>query len=210
MIHIDRQPEPPEFDSKVRQPGLQFLKTCPEPTAKKWKGHNFWKRANDDLYGAYSGVCAYTGEWFSRTPSVTSVDHFLPKSKAPCLAYEWSNYRLTTQKANNNKDNHIIIDPFDVQLGWFTLEIPSCLIVPGENLAPETKKQVEFTLDILKLNSDDGYVERRHETIRDYINGEISFPFLQRQFPFIASELERKNLTNKSELTKYFKQYSGH
>jgi hypothetical protein len=205
MIHIDRQPEPPEFDFQVRQPGLQFLKVCPNPAGEKWKGKDFWKKINADLYGAYNGVCAYTGEWFARTTSITSVDHFLPKSKAPHLAYEWGNYRLTTQKTNNNKADYIVIDPFDVQAGWFILEIPSCLIISGENLSAEIKAQIEFTIDKLKLNLDEDYVERRYETICDYVRNDISFSFLKRHFPFIAIELERKNLTDRSELAKYFK-----
>jgi hypothetical protein len=209
MIHVDKCQEPTDFDAKVRRPGLSFLATCPNPKNKDWKSNNYWKKANTDLYSSYGGMCAYTGEWFSLTTSVISVDHFLPKSKAPHLAFEWNNYRLTTQKANNNKADYIIVDPFDVQSGWFALEIPSCLIVAGDNLAYETYIQVEFTIEKLKLNSDEGYVERRYETILDYIKGDVSFPFLQRRFPFIASELKRKNLINSETLREFFKVLSN-
>jgi hypothetical protein len=205
MIHVDKCPEPADFDVKVRRPGLSFLATCSNPKTKDWRSNNYWKKANSDLYSSYGGVCAYTGEWFSLTTSSVSVDHFLPKSSAPHLAFEWDNYRLTTQKANNNKANYIIIDPFNVQPGWFALEIPSCLIVAGDNLASEIYAQVEFAIDKLKLNSDEEYVERRYETIIDYIVGDISFTFLQRRFPFIAIELERKNLKDADKLKGFFK-----
>ncbi|MDR0753088.1 MAG: hypothetical protein LBE95_00210 [Holosporaceae bacterium] len=205
MIHVNKCPEPVDFDVKVRRPGLSFLATCPNPKTKDWRSNNYWKKANTDLYSSYGGVCAYTGEWFSLTTSSVSVDHFLPKSRAPHLAFEWDNYRLTTQKANNNKADYIIIDPFNVQLGWFALAIPSCLIVAGDNLASETCAQVEFAIEKLKLNSDEEYVERRYETIIDYIRGDISFTFLQRRFPFIAIELERKNLKDADKLKGFFK-----
>ena len=36
MIHIDLQPEPADFDIRVRQPGNAFLSRIPIPTSKQW------------------------------------------------------------------------------------------------------------------------------------------------------------------------------
>lgn len=204
MIPVIKQMEPKDFDKNVRKRGQTFLTSCPAPKAEDWKRRNYWKYANKDLYYGYNGVCAYTGEWFPLTTGTISVDHFQPKSLSPHLAYEWDNFRLTTPKTNNNKADYIIVDPFTVESGWFVLLIPSCLIVSGENLTPSIQATVDFTIEKLKLNLDEDYVQRRLDIILDFISGDISLIFLQRHFPFIANELQRQNIADANVLSKYF------
>ncbi|MDR2346820.1 MAG: hypothetical protein LBE18_12225 [Planctomycetaceae bacterium] len=206
MIPVKLQLEPSHFDSKVRQPGQAFLSVCPSPHGKDWKNRNYWRKIHKDLYKRYSGLCAYTGMWFADISK--SVDHFRPKSIYPHLAYEWSNYRLTTQKTNSNKsDIDNIIDPFLVQTGWFILEFPSCLIKAGNNVSKLERTQIEFTINILKLNDDDEYVNSRHEKITQYIDGTINFNDMNAKYPFIAYELQRQNLTNIAILKTIFKTF---
>jgi hypothetical protein len=198
MIPITMQPEPSSFDSDVRQRGNAFLDKCPIPTNQLWPGHNYWKYASNDLYRSYKGICAYTGEWFSRTSTSVSVDHFMPKSTYPNLAYEWSNYRLTTQKANGNKADHIgIADPFLISSGWFVLCLPSCLIAPGERLSPADYAIVQRTIAILRLNEDDEYVQGRCNIILYYIKGDITLNYMWDRYPFIAHELTRQNMLDR-------------
>ena len=195
MIPVALQAEPANFHANVRQPGNAFLSVCPNPVHKDWPKHSYWQRASDDLYRSYGGICAYTGEWFSRTSTSSSVDHFIPKSISPNLAYEWNNFRLTTQKANGNKANHIgIADPFQISSGWFVLNLPSCLIKPGAGLSEANYSMVERTISILKLNDDDEYVQGRCNIILYYINGDISLNYMWAKYPFIAHELTRQNL----------------
>jgi hypothetical protein len=172
-----------------------FLATYTAPTNKLWQKHAYWKYASDDLYRAYGGICAYTGEWFSRTSTSTSVDHFIPKSINPNLAYEWSNYRLTTQKANGNKADHTgIADPFLVSSGWFVLKFPSCLIAPGDELSPADYATVQRTINILRLNEDDEYVQGRCNIILYYIKGDITLNYMWDKYPFIAHEITRQSI----------------
>ncbi|MEA5058962.1 hypothetical protein SDC9_103207 [bioreactor metagenome] len=195
MIPVTMQPEPSSFDADVRQRGNAFLTTCPTPTNKLWPKHAYWKYASDDLYRAYGGICAYTGEWFSRTSTSVSVDHFIPKSINPNLAYEWSNYRLTTQKANGNKANQTgIADPFSISSGWFVLDLPSCLIVPGKGLSPAEYATVQRTINVLRLNEDDEYVQGRCNIILYYIKGDITLNYMWDKYPFIAHELTRQSM----------------
>lgn len=204
MIPVTIKPEPVSFDVNVRQPGSRFIARCPNSTNKDWPKHSYWKHASDDLYRSYGGICAYTGEWFSRTATSVSVDHFIPKSTSPNLAYEWSNYRLTTQKANNNKANHLgIADPFTISSGWFVLALPSCLIVPGESLSPSEHAMVQRTIDVLKLNDDDEYVQGRCNIIIYYIKGDITLNYMWDRYPFIAHELTRQNMLD--DVKKMFK-----
>ena len=44
MIHIDLQPEPADFDIRVRQPGNAFLSKIPIPNSKQWSKNNYWSR----------------------------------------------------------------------------------------------------------------------------------------------------------------------
>ncbi len=197
MIHVDLQPEPINFHRDVRIPGKSFLQRVPVPSGKQWKNKDYWKRISADLYGAYNGICAYTGLWFSKSTAPVSVDHFLPKSKRPELAYEWNNYRLTTQIMNNYKDDNLIVDPFEIHNGDFILDFPSCLIKANPNLPREKIDKIQFTIDVLKLNSNDDQVQARCDIIISFVNEEISKQYLKRRYPFIAYELERQNLLDK-------------
>ena len=197
MIHVDLQPEPINFHRDVRIPGKSFLQRVPVPSGKQWKNKDYWKRTSADLYGAYNGICAYTGLWFSKSTAPVSVDHFLPKSKRPELAYEWNNYRLTTQIMNNYKDDNLIVDPFEIHNGDFILDFPSCLIKANPNLPREKIDKIQFTIDVLKLNSNDDQVQARCDIIISFVNEEISKQYLKRRYPFIAYELERQNLLDK-------------
>jgi len=191
MIQVAQQPEPPNFDALVRQPGTRFLAVNPHPTRDEWKGRDYWRHISDQLYSVYKGICAYLGEWFSKPAK--SVDHFIPKSVAPTLAYEWGNYRLTSTLINNYKDNDTnIVDPFTVQLGWFVLDLPSCLIKPGTSLSSSIMSMVTNTINVLKLNDNDDLVQNRCNILKEYANGDVAFIFLRNHYPYIAAELERQ------------------
>lgn len=196
MIHIDLKPEPLDFDIRVRQPGNIFLSTHPTPNSKQWSKHNYWTRCSAQLYQAYGGICAYSGQWFSRTISTVSVDHFYPKSTHQEKAYEWDNYRLTTQVMNNYKGDKFVMDPFEIENGDFVLDFPSCLVKPKKDMAPALKSKAKSTIQILHLNDED-QASQRCEIIMEYISGNVSKQFLQTKYPFIASELERQDLYDK-------------
>lgn len=122
MIPVAPQPEPQGFDSGVRQRGKSFLAANPGAT----KLPNYWKNTATDLYTAYKGICASTCMYFV---APGSVDHFVPKSRRPDLAYEWSNYRLALPQVNSYKGDSVdVLDPFVVPEGWFILDFPSCLV----------------------------------------------------------------------------------
>ena len=193
MIHVDPQPEPEDFNEKVRIPGNQFLERTPSPKSKDWRHNSYWSRCSNDLYSAYNGICAYTGEWFSNSSFAPSVDHFYPKSLHSELAYEWSNYRLTTQKMNSYKGDKIVLDPFHINNGDLTIDFPSCLIKPNTTMTPAAKSKAWSTITILHLN-DEEMLNNRYEIVMDYANGNVNRMFLKKRYPFIESELVRQNL----------------
>jgi hypothetical protein len=121
-----------------------------------------------------------------------TVDHFLPKTTHPQLAYEWANYRLAGGKANNSKGNSTgVVDPFEVENHWFRLKLPSCLIVPNPEFDAPLKARINATVNILRLNSDDSYVQERCNILISFATGEVKFAFLQKRYPFLALEVDR-------------------
>jgi len=202
MIRVASVQEYPKFDTEVRAPGRDFLAICPTPTSEQFKKKNFWNRAAKELHAAYSGICAYTSMYL---PEQGSVDHFQPKSNYPHLAYEWANFRLASGRVNNSKGNQLnIIDPFQVENEWFYMDIPACLLKPNPTLEKSLRNRISGTINSLRLNHDDNYVQERCNILIDYAREDISKNFLQRRYPFLAKEVDRQGL-NRPTLRDLFK-----
>lgn len=192
MIRVTLQPEPTSFDQDVRRPGARFLAN--RQPGQKLLSH--WRAASRDLYQAYSGICAYTCMYML---SPGSLDHFIPKSSRPDLAYEWTNFRLCTPRVNQQKsDSTDIIDPFVVRNGDFVIDLPSCLVKPADGLPTALRTQVLNSIHILKLNRDDSLVQERCEILLDFARGHVSQDFLNRRYPFLALEIMRQGLDSDS------------
>lgn len=192
MIRVASAQEYANFDTEVRAPGKMFLATCPTPTSEQFRKKNFWNKAGKELHAAYSGICAYTAMYL---PEQGSIDHFLPKSNYPHLAYEWTNFRLAGGRVNNSKGNQLdIIDPFQVENDWFCMDIPACLLKPNPALEKSLRNKIAGTINSLRLNQDDNHVQERCNILIEYAREDISKNFLQRRYPFLAKEVDRQGL----------------
>ncbi|HZI15757.1 MAG TPA: hypothetical protein VE153_35650 [Myxococcus sp.] len=186
MIHVEPQPEPPDFDACVRQRGREDL-ASPEGELRP-----HWRQCALQLWKAYQGVCAYSCLYIPRGTGGISVDHMLPKSKRRELAYEWTNYRLACIRMNARKnDLEDVLDPFEVRDGWFALDLSTLEVVPGAGLSQELRQRVQETIDRLDLN-DREFVEARSSYYDNFLKEEVSFSFLRKHFPFLANELVRQ------------------
>lgn len=195
MIPITPQAEPADFNNNVRNPGTAFLAIKPNPTKDEWKGHEYWQRALSDMRTLYKGICAYSACWIPYSTGCHSVDHFLPKGNNPSQAYEWSNFRYASSRFNSRKGVRTIVDPFQMNFNWFTLDFITLLIKPNKQRLSAIELSLAInTIEYFQLNDDDELVEERYQYYDDYINGLITFEYLQRQAPFIASELRRQGL----------------
>jgi hypothetical protein len=87
------------------------------------------------------------------------------------------------------------LDPFNIQAGWFVLNFDNLHVETGSGLQPDVLDAVNRTIAVLRLNSDDWLVQLRFTVVREYAVGDLSFDYLRRRYPFIASELQRQNLT---------------
>ena len=202
MIPIKPQPEPDDFDEKVRKEGKYFLSKVPNPKTKDWKNRDYWRRSLRDLYDACNHICAYSAQWIPYDTGSPAVDHFIPKTVKPELAYEWDNFRLICSKINTNKGiKKEIIDPFFLPADSFILDFPSMLIKPNSNLLEPLKERVVYTIKELKLNEETWELGRSDKLI-DYCNQVYPFDYLKRRYPFIAYELERQGLVEVDKIAK--------
>ena len=167
------------------------MKRTPHPTSSDFRKHNYWKRAMKNLQAAYSDACAYTTR---RLMGDGTIDHFLPKTKCPHLAYDWENYRLARQKVNQCKGNTTeVVDPFKIKIGWFVLNVPSCLVQPGKELNVVLRKRINSTINVLQLNAD-SLVQERCDFLVDLADGHVTMEFLDRFYPFLSSEVKRQDI----------------
>lgn len=195
MIPIQIQPELANFNDRVRKPGIVFLNTLGrKPTHKDWKEAWLWNRVTKELYQAYNGICAYSASWI---PSGT-IDHFIPKSCSPDLAYEWGNFRLAMEKLGSYKGKNCeLVDPFYIKPDWFILNFATFLIVPHSSLPKYLGSRIKKTIEVLRLNKDNNLVDTRISVLENFANDIYPLSFLERRYPFIAYELKRQGMETK-------------
>lgn len=166
------------------------MSTHPVPSNRDFRGHEYWSRARTQLWQAYDRICAYTSFYL---PTGGSLDHFVPKSVAPLLAYEWANFRLCQERVNNWKKNSLIaVDPCFMNNDWLFLALPECIIRVSNTADPIVRPRLKQTIELLRLNKDETFVEFRYNLIRDFVGGITDLDFLKRYYPFVAREVERQ------------------
>lgn len=188
MIHVSFVDEPASFHANVRVPGNAALAAGTDPLPPHWT------KCIDDLHEAYGRVCAYVCIRIPRVVGAHSVDHLIPKSKDRSLAYEWSNYRLACSLMNSRKGaTDDVLDPFDVQDGWFELDLVYGQLRPSPAVTDAQREAIDRTIARLKLN-DAECRGARLEILDDYLDEQFTFEFLERLSPLIAREARRAGL----------------
>lgn len=143
----------------------------------------------DDMMDAYGQYCAYLAMRIERATGSPTVDHFLAKERDWRLVYEWSNYRLSAACVNGAKGTRQVIDPFEVQAGWFELDLDTCFVRRGTSAPAAEHARIDETLAIINLRQ---CVDQRREFISAYRDHEIDLQNVERYAPFIAMELRRQ------------------
>lgn len=210
MIRITEFAPPAQYQQHVKERGERFLRRNPSPTSIEFGGHDYWRAILDDLHNLYGGVCSYCASWTPRTSSDynkrTSVDHFIPKSIVPSLAYEWKNFRLCRSLLNHRKSSCLeVMDPVSIVNGWFTLDFATFLIKPANSIPPWVTSRIVSTVDVLELNGND-YVRERLTIIKEYSLSGLTIQDLRTKYPFIADQMSIQNFdgTLKASYATYF------
>ena len=205
MIPVKLAPEPLSFHETVRVPGQEFLRSqgiqnlADKPTGKiDWSNYQFWRICSKDLYDSYQGICCYVGMRINGPLFVNekSVEHFIPKSIQPFLAYEWSNYRLACRKANSDRGTKPVIDPFTVCPNEFRLNLLNGELYPDPSLSDKRRLQVLETINNIGLNQN-FWSRLRLQYYNYYLNNlkgtsiiELQ-EFLEKNAPIVLAELKR-------------------
>lgn len=197
MIPVALQPEPADFNARVRQPGLDWLAShgialnSAPPKATELPNH--WTRSNRQLWEAYSGVCAYLAIYFEWVTGAASTDHFVAKSRNAGDAYEWNNYRLSCLGPNRNKGRFDdVLDPIGLEDNTFVLNLANGEIAPNPALLSEKKRAARKTIKRLKLDSPDHNAMRAKHFSR-YLRKKDG-QTLKELSPFVWAEANRQGL----------------
>lgn len=197
MIPVTLQPEPADFDTRVRKKGQAWLKAqgieldAPPPKAGDLPA--YWSHSNRQLWDAYSGTCAYLAIYFEWVTGASSTDHFVAKSRHAGDAYEWDNYRLSCLGANRNKSNFDdLLDPIGLAADTFVLNLASGQISPNPALDAAQKQRARQTIERLKLDSPDHNAMRAKHFAR-YLRGKDA-DTLRELSPFVWYEAQRQGL----------------
>lgn len=149
-------PEPQTFNATCRQPGNDWLALNPNASTKKFP--NLWAQFEDDLARAFQFRCG----WLAFEITEGDVDHYRSKKNHRNLTYEWTNYRYISGTVNSSKRNRDdqVLDPFEVQQGWFVVGLPDMQLRRTDAVPQPLRAKADFTITKLKLNS------RKHRRTR--------------------------------------------
>lgn len=195
MIPVQLGPEPPEFDRKVRQPGLDALKQAgvsasaivSRAVLMRAGGSgkpDYWRRARADLKAVFNGCCAYSCFLLEDALSPDGidlsacVDHFQPISQSAAgLAYEWSNLRWawSTIDSQYKRDRLVPLDPCTMHACPFELDVGDFgVLVSRAGLSDQERSDAERSLDVLGLNRP-GCVVRRRAWADDFMTNALLY-----------------------------------
>lgn len=221
MIRVVLAAEPPSFDDHVRKRGKEAIaRLLGKPVRGKGgrrrketyareedippkKFPALWlerresddKSTLDDMMDLYGQRCAYLAMYIEKATGSPTVDHFIPKSTNWRLVYEWSNYRLRAACVNAAKGVLDVVDPFDVQAGWFELNFATFHVLRGRGAPDVQHARIDNTLPMLNLRE---CRQQREEYVTLYrlgpANKGIDLAYLEHRAPFIASELRRQGM----------------
>ncbi len=199
MIRVICQPEPSNFESTVRRPGIQFLKACNlalgQSTPSKFEWRPLWRLALEDLYDSYDGICAYLGIKMEFSQGGVSVDHFEPKHTNPFRAFDWDNFRLTSSRMNSRKGrSQDVLDPFQIQNGWFEIDFTTGRVKANQDIDLQIQNQVKQTIKRLRLN-DMRSKKQRIQFLDRWLAKKINLEVVKEDAPFIYMEILRQGFT---------------
>ena len=185
MIRFERVPEPADFDRKARVPGNVWLAAHPG----NGRPRDFWTPFKGRLAQGFRNLCAYSAMY----EPVGTVDHFTSCHEDRSQAYEWGNYRYCAAWINSSKGNAPagnLLDPFNVEDGWFELHLPSLQLRVSDSIPKEYRERAEYALTRLHLRDDERIMRQRSEWYRMYRCGELTREGLEKKAPLIAAAID--------------------
>ncbi|KIG17550.1 hypothetical protein DB30_03251 [Enhygromyxa salina] len=154
----------------------------------------YWRWCEPHLRRTFLERCGWAGVFITSG----QVEHFV--SARRCLAaggdlaliYDWENYRYVMPELNSSKQAvDGMLDPYDVQAGWFRLVLPSLRVELTDVIPDLERERAIKTLDRLNLEKHPKIVRLRETWLGCYRNGEFQIRTVRRFDPLLADALER-------------------
>ena len=186
VIRFEPVPEPAEFHERARVPGTAWLANHPD--AKRPR--DYWSPFKGALAEGFRTLCAYSAMY----EPVGSVDHFVSCHEDRSKAYEWGNYRYCAGWINSTKGNTPaadLLDPFEVEDGWFELHLPSLQLRVSDAVPDPFRERAEHVLNKLHLRDDERVMRQRSAWYSLYQSGSLTLEGLGRMAPLIAAAIAR-------------------
>ncbi|MBF0164770.1 MAG: hypothetical protein HQM01_09785 [Magnetococcales bacterium] len=185
MIRFTPCPKPEGFEARVEVRGAAWLANNATGRPK-----DYWSEFRFQLADAFGLLCGYSAMY---EPNGT-VDHFVSCDEDRAMAYVWSNYRYCAGWINSSKQNlqsHQVIDPFDVEDGWFEVQLPSMQLVVTDRLPEAYRERAKVMLGRLHLGNDERVLRLRREWLRMYEAG-LPLVELEKKAPLIARAVRKQ------------------
>jgi hypothetical protein len=180
--------EPDSFNKECREKGNKWLESHPTGRPK-----DYWSSFRDIyLRNGFNKRCGYGAMYLHKG----TVDHFVSCNENRNLAYEWSNYRYIDGSINSRKQAikyKDILDPFEVQEGWFEILLPSLQLVLTDKVPPQHKKRAQNTIERLCLVDHESILKVRAEWLQMYEEGCLPFDGLSEIAPLIAQAIQKRD-----------------
>jgi hypothetical protein len=186
VIRFEPTPVPADFAARAQGPGNTWLAANAKSRPK-----DYWGDFKFQLAEAFRNLCAYSVMF----EPVGTVDHFVSCDEDRTRAYDWSNYRFASGWLNSSKQHlksHEMVDPFEVENGWFELLLPSLQLVATDRVPAEWSDRVKLMLNRLHLGHDERIVRQRREWYRMYQEGELTLEGLEKKAPLIAAAVRKQ------------------
>jgi hypothetical protein len=192
MIPFKPSEEPEGFDQECRRPGNAWLAS--NPGARRPR--DFWSPFKPRLAKVFRQLCGYSAMF----EPVGTVDHYRGVAKSPELIYEWSNYRFASAWINSSKRSadKEVLDPFEIEEGWFEILLPSLQLVATERVPVELRDKARHTLERLHLRDDERVIRQRRVWLQLYEEGKLSLEGLWEMAPLIARAVEQDQRQGRS------------
>jgi len=193
---LTRDNEPELFHVNCREPGAAFL--AEDPPRDPHEKSEWWCQFQPDLAEHFSHRCGWTALAIGLEGD---VDHYLAcgdregrPSPHRHLAFEWGNYRYASGTINSRKGNldDAILDPCEVDEGWFEIVLPNFVLIPTDRLPEVLRGKAETTIEKLKLFNDHKIRFSRWEWYSRYWNnGNPLMDLLQNDAPLVAAAVKK-------------------
>lgn len=184
---VARVPAPSTFAS-VSQRGNDWLARNPASTQRP---PAYWREFNLDLGEGFKFLCGYMTLWTTDG----TVDHFVSIKEDRARAYDWDNYRYVAGWVNSSKQDVVsteILDPYEVEEGWFEILLPTLELVVTSKVPPEKRARAEQTLKSLPIGRDARAIKRRGIYYDEYLKKKIDLAQLWKRAPLLAAAIEKQ------------------